>query len=117
MSNVVENGKPIGIKRAGENWHSDMCYTARPPRATMLHAIEIPALGGLTLGDTEFASAAAAWDALPPEFQSSLIGKRAVFDFKARKRSFPPTAEEIVVRFPSSGERRLHVAYAPIEVV
>ena len=28
-----------------------------------------------------------------------------------------PTAEEIVVRFPQAGERRLHVAYAPIEVV
>ena len=28
-----------------------------------------------------------------------------------------PTAEEIVVRFPASGERRLHVAYAPIEVI
>ena len=28
-----------------------------------------------------------------------------------------PSAEEIVVRFPQSGERRLHVAYAPIEVV
>ena len=28
-----------------------------------------------------------------------------------------PTAEEIIVRFPASGERRLHVAYAPIELV
>ena len=28
-----------------------------------------------------------------------------------------PTAEEIIVRFPTSGERRLHVAYAPIELV
>ena len=27
-----------------------------------------------------------------------------------------PTAEEIIVRFPTSGERRLHVAYAPIEL-
>ena len=56
-------GKPIGIKRAGENWHSDMCYTARPPRGTMLHALEVPELHGLTLGDTEFASAAAAYHA------------------------------------------------------
>jgi DNA helicase-2/ATP-dependent DNA helicase PcrA len=28
-----------------------------------------------------------------------------------------PSAEEIIVRFPTSGERRLHVAYAPIELV
>ena len=65
VSNVTEDGRPIGVRRAGENWHSDMCYTARPPRGTMLHALEVPDLYGLPLGDTEFASAAAAWDALP----------------------------------------------------
>ena len=27
------------------------------------------------------------------------------------------TAEEVVVRFPEQGEKRLHVAYAPIEKV
>ena len=36
VSNITEDGKPIGIRRAGENWHSDMCYTARPPRGTIL---------------------------------------------------------------------------------
>src|SRR3954453_10164041 len=65
VSNVTEDGKPIGVRRAGENWHSDMCYSARPPRGTMLYALEIPDLFGLPLGDTEFASAAAAFDALP----------------------------------------------------
>src|SRR5436190_7565331 len=67
VSNVTENGKPVGVRRAGENWHSDMCYAARPPRGTMLYAIETPALHGLPLGDTEFASPAAAWDALPDD--------------------------------------------------
>ena len=66
VSNLTENGKPVGVRRAGENWHSDMCYASRPPRGTMLYAVEIPELFGLTLGDTEFASTAAAWDALPP---------------------------------------------------
>ena len=28
-----------------------------------------------------------------------------------------PSAEEILVRFPEAGERRLHVAYAPIELI
>src|SRR6185312_13853796 len=27
VSNVTENGEPVGLRRAGENWHSDMCYT------------------------------------------------------------------------------------------
>ena len=72
VSNVTEDGKPIGVRRAGENWHSDMCYTARPPRGTMLYALEIPDLFGLPLGDTEFASAAAAWDALPETISSGI---------------------------------------------
>ncbi len=95
VSNITEDGKPIGIKRAGENWHSDMCYTARPPRGTLLFALEIPSLHGLTLGDTEFASAAAAYDALPDALRQRIDGRKAIFDFAARRRAFPPSASEI----------------------
>jgi taurine dioxygenase len=95
VSNVTEDGEPIGVRRAGENWHSDMCYTPRPPRGTMLYAHETPELYGLPLGDTEFASAAAAWDALPATMQRFLEGRHAVFDFVGRKRAFPPTQTEI----------------------
>jgi taurine dioxygenase len=99
VSNVTEDGRPIGVRRAGENWHSDMCYTARPPRGTMLYALEIPDLFGLPLGDTEFASAAAAWDALPEPLRQQIEDRRAVFDFTGRKRAFPPTQAEIQ-RYP-----------------
>jgi len=99
VSNVTEDGKPIGVRRAGENWHSDMCYTTRPPRGTMLYALETPDLFGLPLGDTEFASAAAAWDALPEPARRQIDGRHAVFDFAGRKRAFPPTQAEIE-RFP-----------------
>ena len=99
VSNVTEDGRPIGVRRAGENWHSDMCYMARPPRGTMLYALEIPKLFGLPLGDTEFASAAAAWDALPESLRQQIEGRRAVFDFTGRKRVFPPTQAEIQ-RYP-----------------
>lgn len=119
VSNITEDGRPLGIRRAGENWHSDMCYAPRPPRGTMLYALEIPELHGLTLGDTEFASAAAAWDALPPPLQRRIEGRRAVFDFTARKRSFPLTQAEIdrypavrhpIVRtHPHTGRRCLYV--------
>jgi taurine dioxygenase len=119
VSNVTENGQPVGVRRAGENWHSDMCYSARPPRGTMLYAIETPALHGLPLGDTEFASAAAAWDALPDDLRRRIEGRRAVFDFTGRKRAFPPTADEIarnppvthpIVRtHPRSGRKCLYV--------
>src|SRR5580700_6128952 len=95
VSNVTEDGKPVGVRRAGENWHSDMCYTARPPRGTMLYAHEIPELFGLPLSDTEFASTAAAWDALPGQLQQRLHGRRATFDFRGRKRALTPTQSEI----------------------
>src|SRR5436305_2971359 len=95
VSNVTEDERPIGVRRAGENWHSDMCYTPRPPRGTMLYAREIPDLFGLPLGDTEFASAAAAWDALPNSLKQRLDGRHAVFDFTGRKRAFPPSQDEI----------------------
>jgi taurine dioxygenase len=119
VSNKTEDGKPVGIRRAGENWHSDMCYTARPPRGTMLHALEIPVLNGLTLGDTEFASAAAAWDALPASMQDDLRDRKVIFDFTARKRAFPlaqaeidrypPVRHPIVRTHPQSGRKCLYV--------
>src|SRR4026207_1074485 len=87
LSNITEGGRPTGIRRAGENRHSDMCYTARPPRGTILYAIEIPELHGLPLGDTEFASAAAAWDALPESLRRRIADRRAGLDFTARERS------------------------------
>ncbi|HVC52294.1 MAG TPA: TauD/TfdA family dioxygenase [Stellaceae bacterium] len=119
VSNVTEGGRPLGIRRAGENWHSDMCYTAQPPRGTVLYAREIPDLFGLPLGDTEFASAAAAWDALPASLQQRLQGHCAVFDFRGRKRAFPPSQAEIdrnppvrhpIVRtHPRTGRKSLYV--------
>jgi taurine dioxygenase len=119
VSNVTEDGRPIGVRRAGENWHSDMCYTARPPRGTMLYALEIPDLFGLPLGDTEFASAAAAWEGLPKPLRQQIESRRAVFDFTGRKRAFPPTQAEIqlyppvthpIVRtHPFTGRRCLYV--------
>src|SRR5271163_2269260 len=79
VSNIMEENRSVGVRRAGENWHSDMCYAARPPRGTMLYAIEIPELYGLTLGDTEFASAQAAWEALPGPIRKRIEWRRAVF--------------------------------------
>jgi taurine dioxygenase len=119
VSNVTEDGRPIGVRRAGENWHSDMCYAARPPRGTMLYALEIPDLYGLTLGDTEFASAAAAWDALPTSIRNRIEGRYAVFDFSGRKRAFPlaqaeidrypPVRHPIVRTHPYTGRKCLYV--------
>jgi taurine dioxygenase len=43
ISNVTENGRPIGGLGAGEAvWHADMTYIDVPPKAAVLHALEIP---------------------------------------------------------------------------
>ena len=43
ISNVVENGKPIGNLGDGEAvWHADMTYVDVPPKAAMLHSLEVP---------------------------------------------------------------------------
>ena len=119
ISNIVEHGAPIGTRRAGETWHTDMSYAERPAGATMLYAVEVPVLHGLTLGDTCFANAAAAWDALPPAMQEEIRDLRGVFDFRGRKRSSPVSAEDIaqyppvehpIVRtHPRTGRKSLYV--------
>ena len=50
ISNITEERHAVEARRAGEYWHSDMCYTARPLRGTMLYAIEVAELHSLTLG-------------------------------------------------------------------
>ena len=99
ISNVEENGREIGVKGAGNNWHSDMCYTAKPPRGTILHAHEVPEQHGLPLGDTCFAATHAAYDALPDTMKRRLDGLKAVFSFAGRKRLNSITQEQID-RFP-----------------
>lgn len=62
ISNVVENGKPIGALGDKEaEWHTDMSYVEEPPMASVLHSLEIPARGG----DTSFANMYKALETLP----------------------------------------------------
>ena len=62
VSNVVENGVPIGSLGAGEaTWHTDMSYLEEPPKASMLYALEVPPTGG----NTYFCDMYAAFDTLP----------------------------------------------------
>ena len=86
VSNVVENGRNVGYADAGSHWHTDMSYTSAPPRCTALYAIEVPTAGGRNLGDTLFANARAAWEALDEAERRRLAPLRAVHRFGAKER-------------------------------
>jgi taurine dioxygenase len=77
ISNVMENGRPIGNLGAGEAvWHADMTYIDVPPKAAVLYALEAPP----GQGNTYFADMFAAYAALPAELKQAIAGKGAVHD-------------------------------------
>ncbi|WP_322045849.1 TauD/TfdA family dioxygenase [Paraburkholderia sp. J67] len=80
VSNIVENGKPIGLGDAGHFWHSDLSYKERPSLGSLLHAQELPSEGG----DTLFANMHLAWDNLPAHLRKQVEGRRAEHTYLAR---------------------------------
>lgn len=79
VSNIVENGRNIGIYDAGRYWHSDLSYRPRPSLGSLLYAMEVPHDDkGEPLGDTMFASVTAAYDALPEDVKQRVAGLKAV---------------------------------------
>src|SRR5713226_7668101 len=61
ISNVRDaDGEHIGLAAAGSTWHSGTSYRRHPSRSSLLSAREVPTFDGQPLGDTVFASAAAA---------------------------------------------------------
>jgi taurine dioxygenase len=83
VSNVIENGRPIGSQDAGFFWHSDLCYAAEPSRGSLFYAHEIPMQDGQPRGDTLFASMTAAYDALPEATKQTLAGRKAINSYIA----------------------------------
>jgi len=77
VSNVKQNGEPIGSLGAGEAvWHTDMSYLEAPPIASALYALEIPPVGG----NTSFCSMYAIHDALAPELKRRVAGLKIKHD-------------------------------------
>jgi taurine dioxygenase len=78
ISNIRENGEPIGALPDGEMmFHHDMIHKEVPSKATMLYSVEIPTHGGNTL----FASGYAAYETLDPAIRQPLEGKRALHHY------------------------------------
>src|SRR6202030_3063920 len=120
LSNIIENGKPIGNADAGRTWHTDMSYTKTPPRGSLLYAREIPIENGRALGDTVFASAAAAYEALPKDKRTALAGLRAIHRGSAKKyapgsklgesvKDIPDVEHPVIRTHPVTGRKAIYV--------
>ncbi len=74
VSNVLENGEPIGTLPDGEMmFHTDTGYDQKPHKATTLCAIEIPDQGGNTIFSNQYL----VFDALPKRLKHLLRNKKA----------------------------------------
>src|SRR5207253_990027 len=82
LSNIVENGRPIGLADAGQGWHTDMSYSGMIAFANVLYGIRIPKRNGKPLGATQFANMQAAYEDLPADVKTILEGKTCLHDFE-----------------------------------
>jgi taurine dioxygenase len=127
LSNIQENGKPIGFADAGQSWHTDMSYSRTIAFANVLYALKVPRRNGVTLGATEFSNMHMAYEDLPGEIKAKLAGLTATHDFEkfwemmrrekgstrppltdAQRQAKPPVSHRMVMRHPITGRNVLY---------
>jgi len=110
---VLENSDQRQQK--ADVWHADVTWQPNPPKATILHAQDLPAEGG----DTVWSSTAAAYELLDPKLAAYLETLTAVNTFEVSR------LQEYLLgtyggKFPAQGgEQRLadaRAAHPPVEV-
>jgi len=117
---VLDQVSPKG--EGADNWHSDNTFMAEPPMGSILKAVELPPLGG----DTCFASAYAAYEALSPALRVLVDGLRAVHDLtkplqkaiaaghstanlEELQQKWPPVEHPVARSHPVTGRKALYV--------
>jgi taurine dioxygenase len=127
LSNIKEDGKPIGLNDAGQGWHTDMSYSKEIALANVLHAKTVPVRDGRPLGATQFRDMHAAYEGLPAEMKARLEGRTAIHDFnkfwemmrarpgssrppltEEQRRKKPPVSQPIFRVHPVTGRRVLY---------
>ena len=118
LSNVVENGVPIGALGNSECvWHTDMTYADEPPSACLLYGIEVPSEGGMT----GVANMYLAYDSLSDDLKRKIEPMEAIHDntytsagtlrkgFKPVDdvRNAPSARHPLVRTHPDTGRRSL----------
>jgi taurine dioxygenase len=129
LSNIIQDGKPIGgLGNAEASWHSDMTYVANPPPASVLLGIEIPDEGGHTYFADQNSALAAMPDGLVSRLQSvtikhdaahTSIGKlRPGFEPFDDPRDAPGAVHPAIIKHSETGKQTLYLgrrewAYIP----
>jgi taurine dioxygenase len=127
LSNIVENGRPLGLADAGQGWHTDMSYSRMIAFANVLYGLKIPQRDGKPLGATQFANTQAAYADLPADVKRTLDGKTVLHDFNkfwemmrqekgskrppltdAQRKAKPPVSHPVFLRHPLSGNKVLY---------
>ena len=127
LSNVIENGRPIGLADAGQDWHTDMSYNQTIGFVNVLYAVKVPRRDGRVLGGTAFVNTRAAYDDLPSEIKLRLEGATATHDFNKfwenmrqrpgsrrdpltdeQRRRRPPVVHPLFLTHPITGRRVLY---------
>lgn len=127
LSNIVENGKPIGLSDAGQDWHTDMSYSRMIAFTNVLYGIRIPFRGGKSLGNTEFSDMHAACEDLPQDLKDELDGMTITHDFnkfwemmrrekgssrppltEEQRRRKPPVSHPVFLTHPITGKKVLY---------
>lgn len=127
LSNIVENGKPIGLGDAGQDWHTDMSYSRTIAFSNVLYGIRIPMRDGKSLGNTEFCNMHAAYEGLPRELKTELDGMTITHDFnkfwemmrrekgstrppltEEQRKKKPPVSHPVFLTHPITGKKVLY---------
>jgi taurine dioxygenase len=127
LSNIVENGKPVGLADAGQGWHTDMSYSQTIAFANVLYGIKIPRREGRPLGATEFSNMHTAYEDLPGDLKRRLEGMTVLHDFEkfwemmrrekgsrrpplteAQRRAKPPVSHPVFLTHPLTGRKVLY---------
>jgi taurine dioxygenase len=96
-----------------EHWHSDVTFQEHPPAVTLLHALEVPEIGG----DTQFANQYLAWETLSSGMQRLLSPLKALHsgDVLARamgRKEAPQALHPVARTHPDTGNKALFVCEA-----
>jgi len=104
-------------------WHTDSSFKRIPAKCSLLSARELPSLGPMGGGETEFADLRAAWDALPEARRRELVGlvvEHSIFRSRSQIgfadfndeifKQLPPVPQALVRHHPASGRTSLYLA-------